>query len=301
MALASVAALLMCGAAHAQSFRAYLSSSGNDGNPCTVAAPCRLLPAALTAVASGGEIWILDSANYNAGTVGITKSVTILAVPGVVGSFVAFGGGAALVMSGGVDVKLRNMAVVNNVTNSGTDGIQITGGSLDVAESQFAVPGNAITATNATVRVHHAVFRDLTNGIVAHGSSTVDVWNSRFTNIYSTGIYARADSASAAGTLSVSECSFAGVFYGVIASAENFTATMKAAIAKSTFANGNYAITIENITGSGARGTVSSSAFSNHAGAFYNYNAALFESAGDNALGSTNGTNLGTITNVGRM
>jgi hypothetical protein len=32
---------------------------------------------------------MLDSANYNVGQVNITKSVTILAVPGVVGSVVA--------------------------------------------------------------------------------------------------------------------------------------------------------------------------------------------------------------------
>ena len=34
-------------AAHAQLFRAYLSLNGSDANPCTLVAPCRLLPAAL--------------------------------------------------------------------------------------------------------------------------------------------------------------------------------------------------------------------------------------------------------------
>ena len=75
--------------AHALLFRAYVASDGNDANPCTLAAPCRLLPAALTAVASGGEIWMLESANYNTATVNINKSVSILAVPGAVGSIVA--------------------------------------------------------------------------------------------------------------------------------------------------------------------------------------------------------------------
>jgi len=86
--LALVAALWVCSIAHAQLFRAYLASDGNDGNPCTLYAPCRLLPAALNAVADGGEIWMLDSANYNTSTVVISKSVSILAVPGVVGSVV---------------------------------------------------------------------------------------------------------------------------------------------------------------------------------------------------------------------
>jgi hypothetical protein len=57
-----------------------------DTNNCTVGAPCRLLPAALAAVGSGGEIWILDSANYNTGPVTIGKSVSILAIPGAVGT-----------------------------------------------------------------------------------------------------------------------------------------------------------------------------------------------------------------------
>ncbi len=91
-ALAFLAAVLLSAAAHAQLFRAYLSSTGNDANPCTLPQPCRLLPAALTAVASGGEIWMLDSANYNSSTVTIGKSVSILAVPGAVGSVVASAG-----------------------------------------------------------------------------------------------------------------------------------------------------------------------------------------------------------------
>src|ERR1700682_574931 len=75
------ATLTICASAQAAGlFRAYLASGGSDSNPCTVAAPCRLLPAALAAVTDGGEIWMLDSANYNTATVSITKSVTILAI-----------------------------------------------------------------------------------------------------------------------------------------------------------------------------------------------------------------------------
>ena len=91
-ALTLVAALLLSVSANAQLFRAYLAPTGVDTNPCTLPAPCRLLPAALNAVASGGEIWMLDSANYNTATVTIGKSVSILAVPGAVGSVIAIGG-----------------------------------------------------------------------------------------------------------------------------------------------------------------------------------------------------------------
>src|SRR4051794_14499929 len=104
--------LVLCGpvAAQAQIFRAYLASSGNDANACTVAAPCRLLPAALAAVIDGGEIWMLDSANFNTGTVYITKSVSILAVPGQIGSIIAVGGQRALqIDTPDLHVGLRNL------------------------------------------------------------------------------------------------------------------------------------------------------------------------------------------------
>lgn len=62
-------------------FRTYVSINGNDANPCTLPAPCRLLPPALAAVDDGGEVWILDSGNFNTSNVNVNKSVSILAVP----------------------------------------------------------------------------------------------------------------------------------------------------------------------------------------------------------------------------
>jgi hypothetical protein len=99
--------------AGAQAFRTYLAPTGVDTNPCTLSQPCRLLPAALAAVASGGEIWMLDSANYNTATVDVTKSVTILAVPGALGSVVTTASGAAIrVNTAGVKLALRNLVIV---------------------------------------------------------------------------------------------------------------------------------------------------------------------------------------------
>jgi hypothetical protein len=51
------AATAVPAATYAQSFRAYLSSTGSDTHPCTVSQPCRLLPAALNAIElNGGAI-----------------------------------------------------------------------------------------------------------------------------------------------------------------------------------------------------------------------------------------------------
>ena len=107
-----VVTLLLSAPAHAQLFRSYLAPTGSDANPCTLLAPCRLLPAALAAVADGGEIWILESANYNTAPVNITKSVTILAVPGALGSVLAMAGDAIDIATAGVKVALRNLVIV---------------------------------------------------------------------------------------------------------------------------------------------------------------------------------------------
>ncbi len=108
----SLAVLMASGSAHAL-FRTYLSVNGNDANPCTVVAPCRLLPAALAATDVGGEVWMVDSANFNTAPVVITKSVTIQAVPGVLGSVVGNNGNAFTIATAGVEVTLQNLNILN--------------------------------------------------------------------------------------------------------------------------------------------------------------------------------------------
>lgn len=113
VALIALLAALFTAPAQAGIFRAYLSLSGNDANPCTLPLPCRLLPAALNAANDGGEVWMLDSANYNGGPVLINKGIKILAIPGEVGSVVGNGGDALIINAPGKDVTLRNLVVLN--------------------------------------------------------------------------------------------------------------------------------------------------------------------------------------------
>jgi hypothetical protein len=147
-------------------FRAYLASDGNDANPCTLQQPCRLLPAALAAVDSGGEIWMLDSANYNTATVNIAKSVSILAIPGAVGGLVATGGTDGIVINtAGVVVSLRNLVMVNLGTSG--DGIDMfQGAELHVADCEFnGVGSTAIRAhaSGSVVTVRNTVLRNSGN------------------------------------------------------------------------------------------------------------------------------------------
>jgi hypothetical protein len=179
-----VAACCAASHAHAQLFRAYLASDGSDSNPCTLALPCRLLPAALAAANDGGEIWMLDSANYNSSTVTIGKSVTILAVPGVVGSIVALNGGPAIdISANGLKVGLRNVVVVPVAgAPAGTNGVSLTGAStLTIEKSLIAgLPGSGVYVIGAGIlRVNDTTLRGngedaiaLVNGAKAMISAT---------------------------------------------------------------------------------------------------------------------------------
>jgi hypothetical protein len=65
--------------AYAQPVRTFVSTTGLDANPCSKASPCRNFGAALAAVASGGEVVVLDSGGY--GPVTIDKAVSLIATP----------------------------------------------------------------------------------------------------------------------------------------------------------------------------------------------------------------------------
>ena len=181
-------------------FRAYLSSTGSDANACTLPSPCRLLPAALSAVDDGGEIWMLDSANYNTSTVTISKSVSILAVPGAVGSVVAIVGPAINIDSSSHTITLRNL-VISMLAGSGataTDGIDVTAGSvLTVDESVIAgFPNNGLYLTGGSpAKIIRSVIRNNGIGVRLHDGGYAEISASHLLGNFNAGIYADSDAA----------------------------------------------------------------------------------------------------------
>ena len=251
------ASLLFSVHAQAQVFRAYLASYGNDANPCTVGAPCRLLPAAINAVKDGGEIWMLDSANFNSGTVAVTKSVKIQAIPGQVGSIVPVASTPAMTLSPGVIVTLRNVAIVTNANNPGTDGVQMTTGSLSVEDSVFEVT-NGVNAKAiylggaGLLSVRNTVFRgNCGYGVFVEGGGQADVSSSTFVNCNNAAVFVDASIASTVSIANVSDSHFTGGYVGVWAQGDTSTSTAKAMVTGSTFSNAQYGVV--------ARGLVSGS------------------------------------------
>ncbi len=154
--------------------RAYLSTSGKDTNPCTLTAPCRLLPAALAATQDSGEVWILDSGNFNASKVSVSQSVTILAVPGAIGSLYTSNDNA-LEISGTVSVTLRNIAFRKAGGDLGA-GVYVGSGTVQllVENSDFTgISGGGIVwqpGASGQIGVHHSTFRNNGTGITLSGA-----------------------------------------------------------------------------------------------------------------------------------
>jgi hypothetical protein len=122
--------------AQAQS-RTWVSSLGDDDNPCSRTAPCKTLSHAVAVTSVNGEVNILDPGSY--GQFSISKSITIDGHDAFAG--VTNTGSGVLInydLFAGTDtrksVRLRNLSIQGN--NTGFRGIRIF--------SSVAVPGSVV-------------------------------------------------------------------------------------------------------------------------------------------------------------
>ena len=120
----AAASTLAAASAHAAQ-RTFVASNGNDLNACSLAAPCRSFAAAIAQTSTGGEVIVLESAGY--GAVTITKSVSLIAPPGIYAGISVFSGDGIVVNGGGINVVLRGASINGQ---GGDAGINI----LDAAE-----------------------------------------------------------------------------------------------------------------------------------------------------------------------
>ena len=189
---ALAAAALMADPASAGLFRAYLSLQGDDGNPCTLQQPCRHLPAALAVINDGGEIWMVDSATYNTASVEVTKSATLLAIPGVLGTVVATGGSALRVNAAGAKVTLRNLRVTH--LSLGVHGVEFAqGAEVTIEECEIAgmpLSGVFVSAANSAVTIKNTTIRDNDTGVNVQGSTTALLDGVMLSSNSSFGLYA---------------------------------------------------------------------------------------------------------------
>jgi len=104
--------------------RTFVATTGNDGNPCSIAQPCRSFGAALAKTSANGEVIVLDSGAY--GRVTVTQPVTIEAPLGV------YAGISVFASTNGIDVNAPGATVTLR-------GLSITGQGGDIGIYAFAV------------------------------------------------------------------------------------------------------------------------------------------------------------------
>ena len=293
-----LAVALLSTTAQAQLFRSYVSSTGNDANPCTVQAPCRLLPAALAAVKDGGEVWILDSANFNTSPVVITKSVSILAIPGALGSVVGSDGDAIEINTAGVNVTLRNLKILN--FSGGLNGINMTNGaSLKVEGCEvagFATNPYAGIKVNtpAKVTIVDTIVRDNFGGIWFDNGSTGDVARTTVVGNAWVGILAY-PTVNSTVAVTVTDTVASNNSYGFATSASATGKNAKMTVSRSTAAHNSDSGFVAG--GNTAVMAVSGSVASHNAYGFYENGT--FRSLGDNTVfDNTTADVFGTITVV---
>ena len=151
--LTTLFALSLAATAHAQSSRTWVSSTGVDTNTCTRTAPCHTFNRAISVTSAGGEVSVVDNANY--GTATITKSITIDGFGAMPGVIAAAGNYTFVIQAAATDrVILRNLSLNGNgagQTLPAISGIDFrSGGSLIVENCDiwgYGAAGIVISAT----------------------------------------------------------------------------------------------------------------------------------------------------------
>ena len=281
-------------ASEAGTFRAYLSVNGNDANPCSLSAPCRLTDAALTAVNDGGEIWFMDSGNFNLGTLNITKSVSIVAVPGAIASIFSINGPAVTIATAGVKVSLKNLVIKSLAGAGSTIGVNILNGtSVSIENCTISdMPGQGIYVNaNTLVQISDTAIRNNSRGVDMDGGAKVSM--SRLTVTGNTfGIITNASTVGV--TYDVRDSVVANnVVTGIVANPVG-AVTVKAVVSNSQL-TGNQVGFFGGTAGAGAitKATLTSNLIANNAGDGMSLNgAAASILVSDNTISGNAGTGI---------
>lgn len=181
---------LLSSIATAASQRTFVSPTGSDTNPCSLAQPCRTFGAAITQTASGGEVIVLDSAGY--GSVTIAQSVSIIAPPGIYAgiSLTQPSANGVAINGSNIDVVLRGLTIIALGGANGTIGVNVMSArSVTVDRCTISgVNGDGIYSQASTqLTISNSELRGNSTGIASNGG-TIDVENSRILDSNQTGI-----------------------------------------------------------------------------------------------------------------
>lgn len=162
-------------AALGQNNTSWVSSTGSDVNSCTESAPCATFKGALTNTNSGGEIDVVDSADY--GSVTIYKPVTIDGSGKATISSFSVESGVPISIAAS-NVTVRNLTLVGNSSNNAI--VVTSGANITVSRVQMSGFSQGVQISgNAQVNILDCTILQGQTGINAQGTvvirnSTID-------------------------------------------------------------------------------------------------------------------------------
>ena len=174
----------------------YVSITGKNTNPCTLALPCRTLQFAINIAPAGGEVQILDPGFYG-NNANIKKSLTIAGNGNTV-----YLGGVLTINKANAVVALRRLVL--NGSGAGTVGINIVAPAQVYVEHclvhgftqrgislEIEGPQAALFVTNSIIRNNGTGFLN-NGGVIVIGTDTVrlTVDESRLESNFNVGILA---------------------------------------------------------------------------------------------------------------
>jgi Right handed beta helix region len=300
--------------------RTFVASNGADSNPCSLAAPCRSFGTAIAAVATNGEVVVLDTAGY--GTFAITKSVSVTAPQGVYAGISVFsatdgvvinapGGTVALHglvingQGGNRGIVVTDAAVANIdgcvLSNLGGNGLQVdTTGTVHMSDTSInSVVGHGVAVNNGSLTLERVEIRNTVSfgfGIAIFNGS-VYARDTLIADSSGTGVRAEVSTGNTAKVTLDRVMIARPVVEGIVVLTSGGTATVTV-IDSTVTDNLSYNGII--VAGAGATATVSRSSVARGAGYGFFQASGAFETTQDNLLrGNTSGPTNGTITPIG--
>ena len=288
--------------------RTFVSTGGNDANPCSITSPCRGFAAAVTAVASGGEVIVLDSGGYGSFT--IAKSVTVTAPAGVYAGISVFPSTNGIVVSGpGILVTLKGLSINGQGGNSGI--VFAQGSELTVENCEIANVGSAgtagilVQAPSGRAVVRDTIIRDMLHAGIwvmqpgAAQTTTLVADHVALHNANSFGVYVGGGAGAGAAEAYLSHVTITG---STAVGAAADTASGGPAFASVTNSTISSNATGVLATGTGAKLTVATSSVVRNSGfGLSQAGSATLLSRGDNTVDDNNGGGAQTSGTIGPM
>lgn len=235
--------------------RAFVSPKGTDANAgvgCPSSAPCASATVAETVLHHGGEVIFAESGEYPPFT--LTKSVTVLAPPGVSAAISVSSGSGVVANTEGQRVVLRGLHLRGGAEASGTKGIAI-GPGVTASVENCSLEGfkeAGVLADGGSLRVIDTVVRNSQAGITGKDGASLEVVGARlFGN--TTGIYILGQGySSKETTASVTKTQISGSSTGLNVYAQYGSRASRARVRESRIVGGGTGVSATSFSGGAA-------------------------------------------------